>query len=260
MDFAELPDCRLCFERAGSGAPLVFVHGYGLDHRLWGPQVEPFATSRTVVNYDLRGFGASTGSLEQGYTHSADLLALLDHLELERATIVGLSMGGQVALELGALHPERVERLVLVDSFLADYEFSEAWIGMWGALAKLASTRGIDTAKETWLEGMLFSVTERKPHAAAVLREMMEGWSGWHLAHPGHFPYVSVSERLVDVRAETLIVVGELDLPDFLSIAERIDERLPAGRRVQVPGAGHVPNLEEPEQFNTLLGEFLGMS
>jgi pimeloyl-ACP methyl ester carboxylesterase len=257
MDIAELSDCRLRYERAGSGPPLVFVHGYGLDHRLWDPQFASFAATHEVVRYDLRGYGASSGPLENGYTHGGDLVALLDHLDIERATFVGLSMGGQVALELGVLHPERVERLVLVDSFLADYEFSDAWIGMWKALHKLAESRGIATAKETWQEGMLFSVSERKPQAAELLHAMMDDWSGWHLAQPAHYPYVSISPRLSEVSAETLIVVGELDLPDFLAIAERVDERVPASRRVVVPGAGHVPNLEDPARFDELLGAFL---
>jgi len=258
MDFADLPGCRLAFERAGSGPPLVFVHGFGLDHRLWGPQFERFAASHMVVRYDLRGYGASSGSLEDGYTHGGDLVALLDHLELECATLVGLSMGGQVALELGVLHPERVERLVLVDSFLADHDFSEAWVGMWKALSQLATSRGLETAVETWREGMLFSVAQREPQAAALLREMMDSWSGWHLAHPEHYPYVPVSPRLAEIRAEALVVVGELDLPDFAAIAERLGERLPVVRREVVPGAGHVPNLEQAEAFNALLAGFLG--
>ncbi len=258
MDYAELAGCRLCFERAGSGPPLVFVHGFGLDHRLWEPQFERFAASHSVVRYDLRGFGASTGSLEDGYTHGADLVALLDHLGLERATLVGLSLGGQVALELGALHPERVERLVLVDPFLADYDFSEVWIGMWKALSTLASSRGLETAKETWREGMLYSVSERKPEAAALLHEMMHDWSGWHLAHPEHYPYVSISPRLGEIRAPALVVAGELDLPDFLAIAEGLEARVPGARRALIPDAGHVPNLEQREDFNELLGDFLG--
>lgn len=256
-DFAEIDGCRLAYEQAGEGPPLVLVHGFGLDRRLWEPQVAAFAGRFTVIRYDCRGFGQSTGELDGRYRHGADLRALLEHLGVERATVGGMSMGGQIALELAALEPERVERLVLVDPFLADFDFSEAWAGMWGALAQLARTRGIEVAKETWREGMLFSVDDRAPEAGALLRRMMEDWSGWHLEHPSHFPYERISPRLSDVRAPTLITAGELDLPDFLRIAELLEERIPAARRALLPEAGHVPNLERPEAFNRVLARFL---
>lgn len=257
-DFAELDGCRLAYERAGEGPALVLVHGFGLDRRLWEPQAEALAGRFTVIRPDCRGFGLSTGELDQGYRHGADLCALLDHLGVERATVGGMSMGGQIALELAVLDPDRVERLVLVDPFLADHQFSEAWHGMWKALAQLARNQGIEAAKETWRDGMLFSVDDRAPRAGALLRSMMEDWSGWHLEHPEHFPYERISPRLSEVRVPTLITVGELDLPDFHAIAERLEQRLGEARRVTIAGAGHVPCLEDSAAFGELLEPFLG--
>jgi len=257
-DFAELDGCRLAYEREGRGPALVLVHGFGLDRRLWEPQAEALRSRFDVIRPDCRGFGLSTGALDGGYRHGADVSALLDHLGIERATIGGLSMGGQIALELAVLDPARVERLVLVDPYLADHAFSDAWRGMWDALAQLARTQGVEAAKETWRQGMLFSVDDRAPRAGALLHRMMEDWSGWHLQHPGHFPYERLSPRLSEVRVPALIAVGELDLPDFHAIAEQLERRLPDARRVTIPGAGHVPSLEDPERFGELLQEFLG--
>jgi pimeloyl-ACP methyl ester carboxylesterase len=255
--FAELADCRLAYERRGSGPALVFIHGFGLDRRLWDPQFAHLDGRGELVRYDCRGFGESSGSLEGEYRHGADLEALLDHLGIERATLVGMSMGGQIALETAVLRPERVERLVLVDAFLADFEFSEAWRGMWRALAKLARSQGLEAAKQTWREGMLFRMEERFPEAARALGEMMESWSGWHLAHPDHYPYRSISARLSEVSAPALVAVGELDLPDFQAIADRIAGRLPRAERAVIPGAGHVPCLETPAAFHRALDAFL---
>lgn len=255
--FARLNGCELRYERRGAGEPFVFVHGFGLDRRLWDPQVEHLAGRGELVRYDCRGFGESSGPREVEYRHGADLLALLDQLGLARVTLVGMSMGGQVALETAVLHPERVRRLVLVDPFLADFEFSEAWRGMWRALAQLARTQGLEAAKDTWREGMLFSMDERFPAAAEALRAMMDRWDGWHLGQPDHYPYRSVSHRLGEIAAPTLVTVGELDLPDFQAVAGVIAREVPGAEHAVIPGAGHVPNLETPAAFHRALDAFL---
>jgi pimeloyl-ACP methyl ester carboxylesterase len=210
-----------------------------------------------MLRFDCRGFGESSGPLDDGFRHVDDLRALLDQLGIGRATLVGLSMGGQIAMETALLHPERVERLVLVDPFLADFDFSPDWHGMWRELAYQAHEQGIEAAKATWCEAMLFSLEVRHPEAAARLRSMMSGWSGWHLAHPQHFPYVRLSPRLSEIRAPTLVLVGELDLPDFQAIAKQIEHSLPRVQRVVVPGVGHQPNLEDPARFHALVDSFL---
>ena len=236
---------------------MVLIHGYGLDRRLWDAQVGVWSGRYDMLRFDCRGFGESSGPLQDGFRYVDDLGALLDRLGIERATFVGLSMGGQIAMETALLHPERVERLVLVDPFLADFDFSPDWHGMWRELAYQAHNQGIEAAKETWCEAMLFSLEGRHPQAARALRVMMTGWSGWHLAHPQHFPYVRLTPRLSEIRAPALVLVGELDLPDFQAIAKLLERRLPVARRIEVPGVGHQPNLEDPEQFHALVDSFL---
>ena len=255
--FAELADCRLAYERRGSGPSFVFIHGFGLDRRLWEPQFAHLAGRADLLRYDCRGFGESSGALEGDYRHGADLVALLDHQGIERATLVGMSMGGQIALETAVLHPERVERLILIDSFLADFEFSEAWQGMWRALRQLARSQGLEAAKETWREGMLFSMEDRFPPAAEALRAMMDDWSGWHLGHPEHYPYRSISHRLAEIAVPALVAVGELDLPDFHAIAKRIAASVPRAQHAVIPLAGHVPSLETPQAFHRAVDAFL---
>ena len=86
----------------------------------------------------------------------------------------------------------------------------------------------------------------------------MDRWTGWHLAHVAHYPYAKVSERLGEVTAPTLVVLGELDLPDFKGVAARIVERVPGAELVTLPDVGHVPNVEAPEAFGPLVERFLG--
>jgi len=257
QNWAQLDGCRLRFERTGEGPPLVCVHGYGLDRRMWDEQVESLRGRYTVVRYDCRGFGESTGALDDHYTHGGDLLALLDHLGFERAVLMGLSMGSQTALEVAALHPRRVERLVLPGPWLADYSFSKDYLEMWMLLAKQAQDHGLEVAKELWRESMLYSLEARSPAAGRHLREIMQSWSGWHLQHPAHFPYTAISEQLSLVQAPALVVLGERDLPDFKGVAERVVTRIPQARLVTFPGVGHLPNMEAPAAFAEQVDAFL---
>ena len=256
-DWADLGSCRLRYECAGDGPPLMFVHGYGLDRRMWDAEFERLARRYTVVRHDCRGFGESTGKLDDHYTHGGDLLALMDHLGLERALLTGLSMGTQTVLEVAVTHPERVAGLVLPGPWLADYPFSKDYQEMWLLLARQAQDYGLEEAKDMWRESMLYNLEERSPEAGRRLREIMDSWSGWHLEHLAHFPYTRVSERLGEVSVPTLVVLGSLDLPDFKGVAERIADRVPGARCEVLEGVGHLPNMEGPEEFAACVDGFL---
>ena len=113
---AEVNGTCLVYEGTGNGPPVVFVHGFTLDMRMWDDQVVPLATSHRVLRYDLRGFGASANpTVGESFSHADDLLALLDHLGIERAAVVGLSMGGWVVQEFALKYPDSVSAVILVD-------------------------------------------------------------------------------------------------------------------------------------------------
>jgi pimeloyl-ACP methyl ester carboxylesterase len=111
--FAEVNGTRLYYESAGEGPAVVLVHGGLVDSRLWDAQVGPLSKRLRVVRYDLRGFGRSADA-HAPFSHLEDLRALLDFLKIERASLVGLSLGGIIAADFALEHPERVDRLVLV--------------------------------------------------------------------------------------------------------------------------------------------------
>lgn len=104
----------LYYEMTGAGSPVVLLHGLGLDHRMWDEQVAPLAHAHTVVRYDLRGSGRSTAG-SHGGNHAEDLKALLDHLELVRVSLVGLSLGGGAAINFAVAYPNAVHALILVN-------------------------------------------------------------------------------------------------------------------------------------------------
>src|SRR5882757_677517 len=140
-----LPGGHLVWELAGAGPPVVLIHGFSLDRRMWDAVVPLLATNFTVIRYDLRGFGESSPmDLHFAYSHAEDLAALLDHLEVAQAGVVGFSFGGQVALTMAITAPERVRRLVLVDALLEGVPWDEETNDASHAVTAALHNHGID--------------------------------------------------------------------------------------------------------------------
>lgn len=242
---------QIYYEVVGSGEPIVFVHGFTLDHTMWQPQVEFFSKDYQVVTYDARGFGKS--SLPEGsYDHAADLHVLCEHLGIEQAHIVGLSMGGRIVTNFALAYPDAVRSLTLMDAALDGYKSDVDW-------NVSAKEEGLEKAKDNWLNHELFNVTQKRPEVVAALRSAVEGYSGWHwLHHDLQSPdNTHARDHLHEIAKPTLIVVGEGDLTYFHNIASVLAAGIPGSRKVIVPNAGHMVNMEAPDEINNLLADFI---
>ena len=251
--------------------PAVLIHGHSAGLRLWEPQVPALlGAGRRVVRYDVRGHGRSSVPAT-GYSwehYLADLRALLDHLEVERAHLAGISMGGAIALHLALEEPGRVASLALLDSALPGFTYSPEFEDDVERLREAVRAEEPRAALERhWLTHPIFDGVRRHSEAFAALRRMVLDYpagdyldeaeyarTGSRLAAPPERPAI---ERLHEVRAPALVVVGERDLPDFRIIADILAENLPLARKLVVPDAGHLPNLERPEVVNAALLSFL---
>jgi 3-oxoadipate enol-lactonase len=248
----------LDYTEAGEGEAIVLVHGFGLDAAMWEPQWPALAASHRVIRYDLRGYGRSTQPTTP-YSHVDDLLALIDFLHARPVHLVGLSMGGRVALRAVAHEPQAFRSLTLVDAAADGHVWSADWLQRWREMTRLAKTGDLKAAKQLWLQHILFAEARKQPTTADALQQMVLAYSGWHLANqdpelgPKH-PYV---ESLSSVTVPTLVMVGELDLPDFRAIAEHLASQLPNATLRQIAQAGHMSNMEAPRRFNELLLEHL---
>lgn len=252
-------------DAAGEGPAVVLVHAGICDSRMWEPQWESFPRSHRTVRYDLRGFGRSPippGS----YSHARDLAELLEVNGLERASIVGVSMGGRVALELAIAHPELVESLVLVGAALPGHAWSEE-IEAYGGVEDAALERGdLDAAVEanlsTWVDGPHRSPSMVDPELRALVGEMQRRAFELQLPVDGEADeellVPDAGERLSEVRARTLVLVGDDDVSDIAVIAEQLEREIPDVRRASITGTAHLPSLERPEEFDELVLGFLG--
>lgn len=257
--FAEVNGTRLYFESKGSGSEaIVLVHGGLVDSRVWDEQFEASAKLSRVVRYDLRGYGKSAKATES-FSHVDDLRALLDFLGVERATLVGQSLGGMIAADFALEHPARVERLVLVGPGLRGFQGppDKEMEGVWEAIQR-RDDKGVVAA---YLRTSLYAFAGGTPLRARrrLERLLVENLDGLETLRPGFikYPEPETAKRLSQLRAPTLVVIGSRDAPALLAIADKLAAEIPGARKAVIPRASHHPQVETPKEFNRAVLDFL---
>jgi 3-oxoadipate enol-lactonase len=253
--FAPTNGASIYYEIVGSGQPLVMIHGMGLNCFMWDEQFHAFADKYKVIRYDLRGFGRSSLPGADNYAHHTDLHTLLQYFGIQKANLMGLSMGGRVAIDFVLTYPEAVLSLVLVDSVIHGHKnkyFSNDAVAA-------AAKKSPEAANQAWLAHELFAPARRKPAVAEQLTKIISTYSGWHWVNKN--PWIPIDppaiQQLHKITAPTLIIVGEEDLPDFLDMSNILHEQIADSKKVVMAGVGHMSNMEDPETFNGLAREFL---
>ena len=250
----------IAYEVHGDGPAVLLVHEGVADRRMWRGQVPVLARDHCVVAVDLRGFG-ETPNASGPFSHADDLREVLDEVGIERATVVGGSLGAKVALQFASTHPGRVERLVLCPPVLPGWEWSERVRRGWQEEEEAYDAGDLDRATEVnvelWVDG-----PGRGPDAVdAEVRDLVRTMQrhAFELPEPDPPPEPASDPdvRLADVRAPTLVLVGDEDVEDFLAMADIVAAGIPGARKVVVEGAAHVVALEKPEEFNRALLDFL---
>ena len=257
--YAEINEAKIYYEIAGSGTPLILVHGFSLDRRMWDDQFAFLATDYRVIRYDVRGFGNSTDAPVQPYSYLDDLMVLMDHIGIEAAHLVGLSMGGAIVVDFAVEHPERVLSLVPVDAPLGGVEWLTNFGTRMGITARLANQVGMDSALDLWLGDELLEPAMNNPACAPALEEIIRDYTGWHWTSGAKSMSrdTQTSELLNTIVSPTLVIVGEHDLIDFHAMGDVMAEGIAGARKVVIPNVGHMSNMEDPTAFNELLHKFL---
>jgi 3-oxoadipate enol-lactonase len=259
MATLRVPGADLYYEVAGEGVPVVLVHGLALDARMWDEQVESLSDCAMLIRYDARGFGRSTRDDEGlSYTHADDLWSLVDHLGLEPVVLVGLSMGGRIALEATLEAPRQTRALVLLDAVLDGVPWDvESRRGM-DAISEGLQSNGIRGAKDAWLRHGFFTPAQRSPDVARRLTQMVDDYSGIHWTEEDpHGPHPDCLTQLRTIETPTTVVVGELDVPCFMEMADVLAGSIPGASKVVIRDAGHMVNMEAPSAVNALLRDVI---
>jgi 3-oxoadipate enol-lactonase len=250
---------RLAYDDQGSGLPLVFLHAFPLNRTMWAPQIAALSHHFRTIAMDFRGHGESDAplwnfTLEQ---YADDVAALLDHLALAQAVLVGLSMGGYVSLAFARKYADRLKGLVLADT-RAQADTQEARAGRFH-LAQTAWKDGSPAVANTMLPKLLGATSRQaNQELMAYVRKMI-------LTTPVSgviTDLMAMADRPDSVRhlsvlsCPTLIVVGQEDNTTPLSDAQLMAERISGARLAIIPSAGHLSNLEQPKVFCDLLQDF----
>jgi 3-oxoadipate enol-lactonase len=253
----------LAYSDEGQGPPIIFLHAFPLNQTMWKPQVAAFKEQYRVITIDLRGHGESDApmwryTLEQ---FADDIIALLQHLEIPQATFVGLSMGGYILFALYRKYPEYVRALVLADT-RAQADTPEGKATRF-SMAQVAYRRGSSAIADLMLPKLLSpSGMERNQELIAQLRAMIignqiSGIVGDLMAMEERSDATPLAQT-IDV--PTLVLVGEQDIPSPPDEVKRMADQIPGSTFIQIPQAGHLSNMENPEAFNAELKLFLEKS
>ena len=256
----------LYYEAAGSGAPVILLHGGNLDRRMWDAQFALLRQRYRVIRYDARGFGRSSAA-DRPFAAHHDLAALFRALNLSRAALVGLSMEGRIAIDFSLAHPEMVDRLVLAAPGISGGKWAEDGDTLWLVQARAAAARGDSIGVSlAWLGSAYIRTALHPPERAALIRQMVVDNSAYWMGIVRHQDLEReasppAADHLHDLRVPVLLpvllLVGESDTRFIHDVADAIATRAPRGRRVDVPRVGHMLNLEATEQFNGELLTFL---
>jgi 3-oxoadipate enol-lactonase len=255
----------LYVEQAGQGSPVVLLHEGIADSRMWEPQWAAYARRYRVVRFDMRGFGKSPPAVGT-FSLAGDLVELLEGLELGPATLVGVSLGGAVAMETTIARPDLVSRLVLVAPGLRGFEMNEETKAGWDEEEAALERGDVDAAVEVnmrmWVDGPSRSPDEVDPEVRGKVAEMQRRAIEIYLEAGEEGEQQPLAEdwgeRLSEISVPTLVIVGDLDRPEMLEIAERLEAEIPNSRRETIAGTAHVPSMERAEEFDRLVLEFLG--
>jgi 3-oxoadipate enol-lactonase len=262
VGFVEVDGGRLYYQEAGQGLAVVMIHGGYLDHRMWDPQFQTLARNYRVISYDVRAHGQSTSDSVVFADHE-DLQQLMDQLDVPQAIIMGLSMGGSIAIDYALTCPDRVAGLVLVGSGMSGYPFDDEHstkymeelmaafqTGEWGNVHECFA--------RWWVDGPRRTPDQMDPVVRSKALEMLAGSHlRWNMYQLTRFPDPPAVERIGSIPGPLLSIVGGIDVPVIHAIADTITAVVADSRKVVIPGVAHMVNMEKPAEFNRVVLEFM---
>lgn len=262
MHWFDTDDDRLAYEDSGTGDPLVLLHGGFLDHHMWDDQLPAFAARYRVIAPDARGHGASANATRP-FRHADDMVALLRQLGTGPAILAGVSMGAGTAVDIALEYPDHVRALVVSGAGTSEPTFTDPWtltmLGQWNAAMAAGDLDGSIDAFTLFAAGPGRSLDDVSPGVAARIRDMARRTMSKHGRGERDWsvPVRDTWERAAKIGVPVLAVLGALDSPDHIAMAERLAGLVADGRTTTIEGAAHYPNMEQPDAFWRAITEFL---
>jgi len=259
----QIGESRLFYEMKGEGKAVILIHGGLLNMHMWDEQFNIFSKEYKVIRYDAMGHGKSINK-NSTYSHHEDLKILIDSLNLDKPVIMGLSMGGYVAIDFALAYPEVASSLILVSPGLTGFNFdSKQLLEYQNRLVRAA--QGGDTRMvieyfmRSWTDGPYRVPRQVDSIVREKVRTMIEGtYTTFNNSSVEKRLAPVAIDRLKEISINTLTIVGDMDVPDIIEIADLIDRDVSNSQKVIIQGAAHMVNMEKPGIFNRIVLEFLG--
>jgi len=263
-------DVRIYFEEAGQGTPIIFLHEFAADYTNWEPQMRYFSRRHRCITYSARGYTPSDVPAGEVYSYEhfyTDALAVLDHLDIARAHLVGLSMGAYSSLQIGLNAPQRALSMTLAGvGSGSEIENLEAWRKQCRANAEQFDTLGSAEVAKVTREApsrIPFLVKDPRGHAdfyAALARHDAKGSANTMRGFQGGRPSLyTLTDAIRGAATPALIICGDEDDP-CVAPSLFLKKHLPAAGLAMFPKSGHVLNLEEPALFNESVERFVTLA
>lgn len=262
--FIKVDNAQLYYETAGKGIPFVMIHAGVADSRQWNNEFAFLAQNYKAVRYDMRGYGKSE-PVDGEFSHMSDLVSLLDALGLrEPIILMGCSMGGGLAMDFALMHPSRMKALIMVGSGPSGLELDVPRPAKFAEVEKVFEAGDLDRTAEIetqiWFDG-----TDRTPEQVnQAMRKLAYEMNRLALAHEvkqlgKRLPNAETPafNRLADLNIPVLVIIGAHDTPYILAAADYMIEKIPSAQKVQIEDAAHLPNMDHPNEFQTIVKTFL---
>lgn len=262
--FATIEKAQIYYETAGSGTPFVMIHAGVADNRQWNNEFAFFAKDHQVIRYDMRGYGKSE-PVDGEFSHMGDLISVLETLEVnEPVILMGCSMGGGLSLDFALTYPSRVKAVIMVGSAPSGLELDVPTPDKYAEAEKAYEAGDLDLLAELetqiWFDG-----TGRKPEQVdQAMRKLAYEMNRNALTHEAkklgkRLPNTDVPafDRLGDLNIPVLVIVGSHDTPYILAATDYMMEKIPFVQKAQITDAAHLPNMDQPNEFQKIVTDFL---
>ena len=255
---------RIYYEIQGKGEPLLLLHGHTLDRRMWRKQVDVLSQRYKVITIDFRGYGLSSKQKEfMNTTHLDDLLTVMDTLGIEKAHVIGLSMGGFVAGDMLGMHPERMLSCVMCSGAIRSKhkgphdKWDDKEIEECRATIEKTKAQGIENWRKEWIEQLITKGGSRQEDIRKDITEMIMDWDCFQLTnieprlYYGHEAMEALMQKRPDV--PTMYLSGETEHKKHMGMLNYLSN----SKQIELPDCGHMSNMEQPELFNKAILDFL---
>lgn len=259
--FVDIGGARLRYRDEGEGPAVVLLHGWALDLDMWEPQAAALSADYRIVRVDRRGFGLSSGEPSL-VDDVSDVQALCRHLKLQRIVLLGTSQGARVALHVASVSPAMISCLILDGSprIGAAAGRRDPQELPYEDFRHLAQTQGMTALRREWMRHPLAELKTGRAEARELLARMVARYPGKDLIDPVLRPTLltTTAEMIQSIAPPVLVIGGALDIDSRRRIAQELVRELPHAERAEIPDAGHLCNLDNPQAYTSALRRFLG--